>query len=219
MTDRNLFGIVGLGRFGVAVAEELLAAGKKIIAVDIDESKLAPLREIATNLYKVSDNSKKTLTETGIADCSVVIVCIGDDVEANILATMNVLELGVPRVISKAFSPDHGRVLRKIGAEVIFPEVDMGKRLGASLTLKGLKSITPLSDTFSIVEAPVGPRLAGKSVVELRIRERHNINIVAIVRNSKVVEDFNPRTVLMEGDILVYAGANGRIRRFQDFNV
>ena len=127
------FGVIGLGRFGTALAITLSEAGKDVIAIDRDEDKVKAIRQYTDYAFVAETINMESLKETGIQNCDVVAVCIGEQIDASILITMSVLELGVPKVISKAMSPEQGAVLRKIGAEVVYPEKDMAIRLGKRL--------------------------------------------------------------------------------------
>ena len=116
---KNTYGIIGLGRFGHALALELAAAGADLVVLDREEEKVRELREYTENAYVVHALDKKTLSETGIQNCDVAVVCIGEQLDISILTTLNLVSLGVPTVISKAASAEHGEILEKIGAQVV----------------------------------------------------------------------------------------------------
>ena len=119
------FGIIGIGRFGFSLAKALIEAGRDVIVLDCDENKIKNIRSLTDNAFVVNNLDKETLQETGIQNCETVFVCIGEKIDVNILTTLNVINLGVPRVISKAITYEQGCVLEKIGAEVVYPESDM----------------------------------------------------------------------------------------------
>ena len=127
------YGVIGLGRFGTALATTLAKAGKEVIVIDRIESKVKEMRQYTDYAFVVDELSEQAMRETGIQNCDVVIVCIGEKVDVSILTTMSVLEMGVPRVITKAISQEQGAVLHRIGAEVVYPERDMALRLGKQL--------------------------------------------------------------------------------------
>ena len=138
MFNRNkaedmLYGIVGLGRFGYALATELAKSGCELIVIDEDEEKVREIREITENAYVVSNLDKKTLLETGIQNCDAAIVCIGEHIDTSILTTLNLVNMQIPKVIAKATSSDQGIVLEKLGAEVVYPERDMAIQLAKHL--------------------------------------------------------------------------------------
>ncbi|AEC02387.1 potassium channel family protein [Parasphaerochaeta coccoides] len=216
--DQNAFGIIGIGRFGLALANELLDSGKHVIALDKDESRLQPLKNKMRDLYRIDSLTKEALGETGIGDCAAAVVCIGKDLESNLLATLNLIELGIPRVISKAISDDHGLLLKKLGAEVVYPEVDMGTRLAWSLTTKNALDFLALNDNFSIVELELSHEFDGKSLKELNFRNRFGLNVITVIRDGKADADIRPDTVLCGGAIIVVAGNNEKLHAFQEFN-
>lgn len=218
MADNNLYGIIGIGRFGLALAESLLANGKFIIAIDKDQTKLNPLKNSVNQLLNLDNLDKETLIEAGIKDCGTVIVCIGKDIEANILATLNAIEIGVPRVIAKAISNDHARVLKKIGATVVNPEVDMGIKLAKTLSAKLTLDVLPIGEDFSIIEIQLNDKFAGNTIKELDFRRKNGVNIIAIVRDNKADGDIGPDTTLQKDDILVISGNNTHISDFEKKN-
>lgn len=119
------YGVIGLGRFGYALATELAGSGAELLVIDKDEDKVREIREYTENAVVVNTLDKKTLTETGIQNCDVAIVCIGENMESSILTTLNLVAIGIPLVIAKATSAEHGEILEKLGAEVVYPERDM----------------------------------------------------------------------------------------------
>ena len=118
-TEKLMYGIVGLGRFGYALAMELSASDAELIIIDSDEEKIRELREVTENTFVVKKLDKKTLLDTGIQNCDVAVVCIGEHMDTSILTTLNLVSFGIPTVISKATSAEHGIILEKLGAEVI----------------------------------------------------------------------------------------------------
>ncbi len=212
----QVFGIIGTGRFGLAVAEELLARGKYVIAIDQDQQRLKPLYETDAEVFVVNDISRETLMDAGIQDADTVIVGIGKDVESSILAALNSIELGVKQVICKVISDDHAKILKKIGADVIFPEIEIGKRTAIRLCERLAEDILPLSEEFSIIQIRTPKELDGKSVKEIRIRERFGISLIAVVRDGKANGSVGPDTVLHEEELLVLSGSNKGLAKFQD---
>ena len=180
-TKSSTFGVIGLGRFGTALAMSLSEAGKDVIVVDCNEEKVRELRHYTEYAFVTDNLSKEALQEIGIQNCDTVIVCIGEKIDISILTTLNVVSLGVPHVISKAISSDHGTVLEKIGAEVVYPERDMALRLGKRLIANNnfLDFIT-LSNEVEIQQIPATDRIAGISIERLDIRKKYGLNIIAI---------------------------------------
>jgi K+ transport systems, NAD-binding component len=217
-TDPNLFGVIGLGRFGSAVARQLVKEGKTVIAIDNDPQQLEPLKDVVDQLYPVSQINKAAFEEAGIDECETVIVGIGRDIENNLLAALAAIELGVKRVIAKASSNDHARLLQLIGAEVIFPEVDMGVRLAKSLRNRTTIDFLSLCEDFSIVEVEVGEVFDGRTVIDIDIRKKYSCNIIAIIRGNNVITNIHPETEIKQGDMLVISGADEDLAAFQKAN-
>ena len=146
------YGVIGLGRFGSALALSLAEAGKEVIVVDSCESKVKELRQYTENAYVADELSMEVLEEIGIQNCDTVIVGIGEKIDTCILTTLHVVNLGVPRVIAKAISRDQGAVLEKIGAEVIYPERDMALRLAKRLLTGSILDNISLNNDVEIAE-------------------------------------------------------------------
>ena len=218
LSNNNLFGIIGLGRFGASVAKELKRNNKEVICLETDENVAKSYRDDFQNLYLVDQTSKATLQEAGIQNCSTVIIAIGKDIEASILITLNVIELGVPNVISKANSKDHGKVLEKIGARVIFPEVEMGKRLAMSLSNANTLEFLKLSGNFSIAEVELPETFKSQTIKESNFRSKFQVNIIAIIRDEKVIGDISPSTKLIAKDNVVVSGETNAITEFTKKN-
>lgn len=216
--DPNAFGIIGLGRFGLALALELTKAGKQVIVLEIEAEKLDAIKDQIENIYPVKTITAEVLEESGISHCHTAIVCIGKDIESNILVTMSLVELGIPRVIAKATSTNHGKVLERIGAEAVFPEVEMGTRLAHSLISTGTLEFLELCEDFSIANIMLSPSFANQNVAQVNLRKRFHLNIIVVIRNEKAISEISPELVLKEGDILVVGGANEAIKKFERAN-
>ena len=161
------FGVIGLGRFGTALAITLAQAGKEVIAVDRDESRVKELRQYTDYAFVADTIYSDTLKEIGIQNCDVVAVCIGEKIDASILITMSVIDLGVPKVIAKASSVEQGEVLKRIGATVVYPEKDMAVRLGKRLISSTFMDYIALDNSVEIRQISVPESMLGASVIEL----------------------------------------------------
>ena len=208
----NTFAIIGLGRFGMSLAQTLLEEGKDVIVIDNDMEKLKALKNTPAVLCCIEHISVETLRESGVADCDVVIIGIGGDLEANILAAMDSLELGVKKVLSKANNDEHARILEKIGAEVVFPEVQTAKKLAMKLCNNFVQDIVPFSDDFFIMQFLVPQELDGKTVLEADLRKKYEVNIVAMIIDGKARAIIKPETVLKSGDSLLVSGTSRNIK-------
>ena len=212
----QVFGIIGTGRFGLAVAEELLDRGKYVIAIDQDSQRLKPLYETDAEVFVVNDISKESLMDAGIQDADTVIVGIGKDVESSILAALNSLELGVKTVICKVISDDHAKILKKIGADVIFPEIEIGRRTAIKLCERLAEDILPLSDEFSIIQIRTPEALDSRSIKEIKLREKYGISLIAVIQDGKANGSVGPDTILHKEEQMVLSGTNNALRKFQD---
>ena len=164
----------------------------------------------------VCDNlSKEALSEVGIQNCDTVVVCIGSKIDTSILTTLNVVSLGVPRVISKATSQDQGAVLEKIGAEVVYPERDMATRLGKRLISGNFLDFIFLDNDIEIQQVPVSDSLVGKTIREINIRKKYSLNIIAIEHQQDTIIEFAPDYEFLEEDIIVVIGKLQNIRKFE----
>ena len=144
--EKMSYGIVGLGRFGYALADILSQSDAELLVIDKDEEKIQEIREITENAYVVKSLDKKTLMETGIQNCDVAVVCIGEHMDYSVLTTLNLVSMGIPKVIAKATSAEHGIILEKLGAEVVYPERDMAIRLANRLENAGVLDFMQLSE-------------------------------------------------------------------------
>ena len=208
------FGVIGLGRFGTALAISLAEAGKEVIVIDRDESKVRVLRTYTEHAFVADDLSEETLEQAGIQNCDVVIVCIGEKIDTSILTTMHVVSLGVPRVIAKALSLDQGAVLEKIGAEVVYPERDMALRLGKRLVSGNFLDYVSLDNSIEIRQIKVPEKFSGKSIEEIGIRQNYNLNIIAIEHGAVTNIEVIPQYCFSEGDVMVVIGKVNNIDRF-----
>lgn len=211
------YGIIGLGRFGFALAKTLADKGKEVLVIDNNESKIKQIRNITDNAFVVSALDKETLEDAGIHNCETVIVCIGEKVDASILTTLNVISLGVPRVIAKAISYEQGAVLEKIGAEVVYPESDMAVRLANRLMTSHILDFIELNDNISITELVLTSKLSGTSVLNANLREKFSLNIIALERNGKTTIEISPEYILKENDRIVVCGNNENIKKFESY--
>lgn len=211
------YGIVGLGRFGEALARELAGSGAELLVMDRDEERVREMRELTENALVVNTLDKKTLSETGIQNCDVAIVCIGEHMESSILTTLNLVSLGIPTVISKATSPEHGEILTRLGAEVVYPERDMAERLANRLVNNSVLDFIQLSEKINISKLLTPEALIGKTVQEVDLRSHFNLNIIAIQNGPDVLEHIVPTYRFQPGDILIVSGNKEGIQRFGDW--
>jgi len=211
----STYGILGLGRFGLPLAEALAAAGKEVIAADQDEGRVKMASAFTDNAFVVKKFTRENLREIGIQNCDVVIIGIGEKIDVSILTTLTVLQLEVPRVIAKASSSEQGSVLSVLGAEVVYPERDMALRLSKRLLAPRVLEYIALSDDTDISEIRLSGPECGKTVAELQIRRRFGLNIIAIRRGEALDTTISPDDFLAEGDVIIVIGKTEAIHRFE----
>ena len=215
--NTTAYGIVGLGRFGEALARELAKSGAELLVIDRDEERVREMRELTENALVVNTLDKKTLAETGIQNCDIAIVCIGEHMESSILTTLNLVSLGIPSVISKATSPEHGEILTRLGAEVVYPERDMAERLANRLVNNSVLDFIQLSEKINISKLITPEAFIGKTVQEVGLRSHFNLNIIAIQNSADVLEHVVPTYRFQTGDILIVSGNKEGIQRFSEW--
>ncbi len=215
--EENTYGIVGLGRFGFALAMELVASGADLIVLDSDEEKVRELREYTENAFVIKNLDKKTLAETGIQNCDIAVVCIGEHLDSSILTTLHLVGLGIPHVIAKATSAEHGEILEKLGAEVVYPERDMAVRLAHRLEASRVLDYIQLSEKLNISKLLVPTPIVGKTVKEANCRGKFGVNIIAIESGNVIYESVNPDYTFRSGDILFVSGSKESLNQLSDW--
>ena len=216
-SDAITYGIVGLGRFGYALAMELAAFGADIMVMDSDEDKVRAMREYTDDAYVVKSHDKKTLSETGIQNCDIAIVCMGEKMDTSILNTLTLVSLGIPKVIAKASSAEHGEILERLGAEAVYPERDMALRLAHRLESSSVLDFVQLSEKVNISKIIVPDSIADKTVLAVDFRGRFGINIIAIENHSGVQQKINPVYKFQKGDILYVSGDKPSLSHFMEW--
>lgn len=216
--EKLSYGIVGLGRFGYALAVDLAQSGADIMVIDRDEEKVRVLREYTENALVVNTLDKKSLMETGIQNCDVGIVCIGEHMESSILTTLNLVSLGVPQVIAKATSAEHGEILAKLGAEVVYPERDMALRLANRLETARVLDFIQLSESINISKRMVPEKFIGKTVLELNIRAKFGLNVIAVESGGKVTDNIRPDYCFQPNDVMIVSGSRDALLRLNEWD-
>lgn len=197
MGIKQTYAVFGLGRYGRAVAKELVESGAEVLAVDIDEE---IVNDAATEIpyCKCADiTDEDVVKQLGIANVDVVIIAIATNLEASVMATMLCKESGVKTVIAKCSNEMNCKILSKVGADrVVFPESESGIRLAKNLLSNGFVDIIELSKDVSMVELDVRPEWEGKSLLELNLRRKYSINVVAVIKDHEVCVNVDPEKPL-----------------------
>ena len=212
---RKEFVVSGLGRFGSSIVRELIAQGANVMAIDSSQERVDDFAQIATQAVVADTTDESVIKSLGLWNFEHVIVAIGEDIQSSILTTLILKELGVPQITAKANNDYHEKVLRKIGADfVVHPERDMGIRIANNMLSNNVLDYLELSDEHSIMEIRVSDRIAGRSLVDLDIRAKYDINIVGIKRGEQILISPSPTDPILIGDILLVIGADVDINRF-----
>lgn len=204
---KMVYGIVGLGRFGEALVRELSKTEAEIIVLDRDEEKIRAIRECTENAFVVKSLDYRTLEDAGMKNSDVAVVCIGEHMDTSILTTLNLVSMGIRKVIAKANSTEHGIILRKLGADVVYPDRDMALRLASRLETERSLDIIALSEKINISKLELPPSMEGKSVKDASLRSRFGLNIIAVENDGSVSDSIGPDYRFRKNDILYLVGS------------
>lgn len=208
--------IFGAGRFGTAIAEELFAADAEVMIIDKNYELIQDLSDHVTTAVQCDLTEERSVKELGLNTFDIAIIAIGGDLESSIIATMSAKEHKIPRVIAKASSSLHAKILKRLGADqIVFPEVDMGERLARHLSGNNILEYIHLSEEYSILEMKVLHQWLGKNLIELDFRNKYNLNVVALKRNNKIIISDLTKKELQNEDLLVLIGEREAIEKIQ----
>jgi trk system potassium uptake protein TrkA len=193
---------------------ELVKSGREVLGIDSDEKLVQANAEELTQVVQADSTDEDALRELGIPDFDSAVVAIGSDLEASILTASLLLQLGVPQVWAKATSVSHGRILQQLGVHhVIFPEMDMGKRVAHMVSGESLDYIQ-LDEDFVMAKTEVPESFEGKTLSEMQFRSLHGVTVVATKKpNDNYMPSF-PETVLNTGDVMIVAGRTKKVEEF-----
>lgn len=208
--------VVGLGRFGTQVAKKLYELGCEVLAIDNSNVKVQQLSNDVTHAVVGDARDKEVLRALGAKDFDCAIVAIGDSLADSVLSTMNLKELGVPKVVCKASDETHRQVLKKLGADqVVIPEQENADRLAKSLASRNVLDYIELSNDYGIIEVPAPGVWQDKSLIELNVRAKLGVNILAVRRGGEITVSPNAEFRIMQGDILVVLGDTAALDAMQ----
>lgn len=216
MSVKQTYAVFGLGRYGIAVAKELVEIGAEVLAVDMDE-------EIVNDAIKELPYCKcaditdaEVIKQLGIANIDVVVIAMASSLEASVMATMLCKDIGVKTVIAKCATEMDCKILSKVGADrVVFPERESGVRLAKNLMSAGFVDIIELSKDVSMIELDVRPEWVGKSLLELNLRRKYSINVVAIVQDTNVSTNIDPEKPLKKSMKLIVIANVSRLAKLK----
>ena len=204
MSIHKSYAVFGLGRYGLAVAKELVRCGADVLAVDNDENIVnTTIADIP--FCKCADvTDAQILEQLGIANIDVVVIAMANNLEASVMSVMLCKELGVKTVIAKCANETHGKILEKIGTDkVVLPEIESGVRLAKNLLSSGFVDVIELSDEVSLIELDVKPEWVGKTLIELNLRKKYALNVIAIRQNKLLDINIDPTIQLHENTKLI----------------
>ena len=212
---RKEFAVFGLGEFGRSVALTLAKNGCEVMAIDSSSEKVQEIADSVTHAVKADATDMDVVRSLGLNNLDAVVIAIGNNLEASIMATIISKECGVPYVLAKASNDIHAAVLRKVGAdEIIYPEKAMGVRTARNLMSGNFLDFIELSKSFSMVEITPPPSWVGKSLRALDLRKM-GLNVIACKQGDNVITQLDPDTVLREGDDFIIVGQNEALNRIK----
>ncbi len=201
------FIVLGLGRFGSAVATSLTELGHEVLGVDYDEEIVNILKDKITQAVQADVTEERVLKELGVKNFDTAIVGIGSNLETSILVTMMLKEMGLKYIIAKAQNNLHAKVLKKIGVDkVVFPERDMGARIAQRLITPNIKDYIELEPDYNIIEIEALPEFVDKSLSELDMRNKYGVNVLAIKRDNSFNISPQAKDVIRKDDFLIVIG-------------
>lgn len=208
--------VIGLGRFGAEVARRLCELGNEVLAIDTNQDLVQNISGDVTHAVVADGRDKGVLKALGTKDFDCAIVAIGDSLSDSVLATMNVKELGVPYVVAKAHDETHRQVLKKLGADrVVIPEKEHASRLAKSLTSANVLDYIELSEDYGIIEVPAPACWVDKTLMDLNVRAKLGVNIIAVKRNGGVSVSPAAQFCILQGDVLVVLGDTDALNAVQ----
>ena len=201
---KKTYAVFGLGRYGTAVAQELVENGMEVIAVDTNEQIVNAAASVLPICKCADITDPDVISQLGIANVDVVIVAMANNLEASVMAVTLCKEASVKTVVAKCANAMHQKILDRVGADqVVFPENESGIRLAKNLLSSGFVDMASLAKNVSIIELDVKPEWVGKNLIELNLRKKYSINVVALRKNETVSVDIDPHTPLMASDKLI----------------
>lgn len=210
------FAVIGIGRFGSAVARTLFEMGHHVLAMDKHEDALRRVADASTHAIQIDSTDSEALRAVGITNFDAVVVAIGAGIQESILTTLILKEMGCRKVVTKAVDELQGRVLAKVGADaVVFPERDSAIRLARTLGSRHVVDLLELSPGFMVEEVSISPKVQGRSLADLDLRARTGVNVLLIKRDSQILITPPAETQLQQGDVLVVVGDKAQLARLE----
>lgn len=215
--ERKSFLVVGLGRFGGALAASLTRAGHEVVGADLDMDIIDALKGDVLEVLRLDGTNIHALSEVGVPEFDACVVASGEDLGQSLTIVMNLRELGAKRIVAKAATAQHAVILEMLGVarrDVVFPERDMGERMAHVLGSPLIADFVSLAADLSLVEVDAPPQMVGSNLIDLDLRRRHGVTVVGIRRGTEFIGSPRAEEVIAAGDRLVLIGAAEYIARF-----
>lgn len=215
MKNNNTYAVLGLGRYGFAVAKELADNGADVLAVDNNEELV---NDVVTELplCKCADVSDpEVIKQLGISNIDIVIIAVSGNLETSVMATTLCKEAGVKNIIVKCSNEMHAKILTRVGADrVVLPEKESGVRLAKTLLKAGLVDLVELTKNVSLVEIDVRPEWVGRTLADLNLRKKYSMNVIAIQNNNDVTTSIDPNVPLEESMKMIVVADKNKLEKF-----
>ncbi len=210
------FAVIGLGRFGASVAKTLSDTGQYVLAVDHDADRVDSLSTVLPHIVRADTTDAAALSSLRIGEYDVVVVAIGDDVEASVITCLNCRDLGTKMLIAKAQDDAHGRVLERLGVDrVVYPQRDMGNRVAHNIAAGGIIDFVRLSEKYGMADLDAPQQFWGHTLQQLNLPTRFGLNVVTIKRGKRVIVSPGPAERIEQGDVIVVIGDADGVNRLQ----
>lgn len=210
------FAVIGLGRFGASVARVLNDMGQQVLAVDNNADRVDALAPMLSHIVRADSTDPASLKSLRIWEYDVVVVAIGDDVEASVITCLNCRDLGVQMLVAKAQDDAHGRVLERLGVDrTVYPQRDMGSRVAHNIVAGGIIDFVRLSDKYGMADLEAPVPLCGHTLQELDLPNRYGLNVVTIKRGKRMMVSPGPAERIQKGDVIVVIGDAEGVNRLQ----
>jgi len=201
---KKKFAVIGIGQFGFNISKTLANLGAEVLALDISAEKINLIEDFVTSSYILDVMDEKALKETGIESVDTAIVSIGENIEANLIVVMLLIEIGIKNIVAKAINPLHKKILQKVGVKTIVnPEEEMAIKLSNSLMIENLLEEIHLSDEASIFQIKAPEHMFNKTLISLNLRKKYKITVLGIKRKENIILNPSADDVIKEDDTII----------------
>lgn len=214
---KKQYAVLGLGKFGYSVAITLENMGCDVMVVDNSQEKINNIADSVSFAIRADIGESNVIKSLGARNLDGAIIGVSENMEASIMAAIVAKEVGIPYVIAKAQNELHAKILRKVGADtIIFPEKEMGSRIAKSLVSTNFADLIELSADYSLVEIGVPEKWVGKSLLELNVRQRYDINVIGMIQGDQVEVSLDPNAPMPADCLVIVVGSNKALQKFKE---